>query len=54
MLATRTREKPMKRARLKATSPETIAEVIDRAQQHIAQLSGVPPESVKLDLKIDY
>jgi hypothetical protein len=36
------------------TGPETIAEVIDWARQHIAQFSGVPAESVKLDLKIEY
>ena len=36
------------------TGPGTIAEVIDWARQRIAQLSGVPAESVKLDLKIEY
>jgi hypothetical protein len=34
--------------------PRTIAEVMDWARQRIASLSGVGPEAVKLDLKIEY
>ena len=34
--------------------PETIGTVIDWARHRIARLSGVPAESVKLDLKIEY
>ena len=37
-----------------ASAPQTIAQVIAGARQRIAQLAGVPPESVKLDLKIEY
>lgn len=34
--------------------PSTIAEVISFARDHIARLAGVPHDSVKLDLKIEY
>ena len=34
--------------------PSTIAEVISFARDHIARLAAVPPDAVKLDLKIEY
>lgn len=37
-----------------ASEHGTIADVISQARQQIAQLAGVRPESVRLDLKIEY
>ena len=44
----------MSEAESSVSSARTIAEVMNWARRHIASLSGVRPDAVKLDLKIEY
>ncbi len=40
--------------REESQKPESIADVLSRARQRVAELAGVSVEAVKLDLKIEY